>query len=82
VIFNHDIIHSGTEVTRGMKYIVKTEIMFTRTSSHQFWLLPRHQQEYENVKRLYKESDELEKQKDVVNATVCISVRITICLSY
>jgi len=69
LIFNHDVIHSGTEVSSGIKYIVKTEIMFTRTSSHQFWLLPRHQEEYQRVKDLYSKSDKLEKLGDVVNAT-------------
>lgn len=70
VIFNHDVVHSGTEVKSGMKYIVKTEIMFRRTSTHQFWLLPRHEEEYKRVKQLYSESDKLEKKGDVVKATV------------
>src|SRR5690349_16586344 len=32
LIFNHDTRHEGEQVSKGVKYIMRTEIMFKRTS--------------------------------------------------
>jgi len=32
LVFTHDVWHSGSEVTRGSKYILRTDIMFERVS--------------------------------------------------
>jgi hypothetical protein len=28
LIFNHDVYHSGREVTRGTKYVLRTDVMY------------------------------------------------------
>jgi len=33
LIFNHDSLHEGEAVTKGMKYILRTEIMFQRVDT-------------------------------------------------
>ena len=33
LIFNHDTLHEGLPVTEGVKYIIRTEIMYRRVDS-------------------------------------------------
>jgi hypothetical protein len=33
LIFNHDVVHEGEQVTFGVKYILRTDIMFERVEN-------------------------------------------------
>ena len=62
VFFNHDTLHEGQPVTKGTKYIIRTEIMFRRVDTE---ILPNptsyHGNEnYLKTVVLYKKSWELE----------------------
>ena len=62
VIFNHDTLHEGQPVTKGTKYIIRTEIMFRRVDTEMLTNLTSYQQNENYLKTvaLYTKSWELE----------------------
>ena len=62
LIFNHDTVHEGQPVTKGTKYIIRTEIMYRRVDTE---MLPnptlyRENETYIKAVALYTKSWELE----------------------
>ena len=62
LIFNHDTLHEGLPVTSGVKYILRTEIMFRRVDRE---MIPdpmsyQASEDYLSTLALYQKSWELE----------------------
>ncbi len=34
IVFNHELLHEGGQITEGMKYIMRTDLMFEKNSSN------------------------------------------------
>eukprot|EP01124_Arcella_intermedia_P026971 TRINITY_DN5191_c0_g2_i1.p1 TRINITY_DN5191_c0_g2~~TRINITY_DN5191_c0_g2_i1.p1 ORF type:complete len:708 (-),score=150.63 TRINITY_DN5191_c0_g2_i1:30-2153(-) len=70
LIFNHDLPHESERLTKGTKYIIRTEILFQRTdygycvNPAAFMSDPKYQQ----VLALFKESEKLEAEGDTESA--------------
>lgn len=62
LIFNHDALHEGEPVTLGVKYIIRTEIMYRRVDTEMLSNLGNYQKEESYIKTLtlYQKSWELE----------------------
>jgi predicted 2-oxoglutarate/Fe(II)-dependent dioxygenase YbiX len=43
ILFDHGIWHAGEEVTRGIKYVLRSDLMFRRTQAADTPSLPHHQ---------------------------------------
>ena len=70
-LFNQDFYHEGCPVTKGTKYILRTEIMYLRVDSLS---IPRdvkfeQSEAYQKIGQLFKESERLEKNGDVYAAS-------------
>ncbi len=62
LIFNHDALHEGEPVSLGIKYIIRTEIMYRRVDTE---MLPspedyQKQEKYIQTLTLYQKSWKLE----------------------
>ena len=69
-VFNHDLYHQGCLVTEGVKYILRTEIMFKRIDSAEQLVTKQDNDEiYNKVMDLLHESDQLERKGDTYQAT-------------
>eukprot|EP01080_Neovahlkampfia_damariscottae_P003844 gene3844-7004_t len=73
ILFNHDILHEGEKVTKGKKYILRTEIMFQRTNEFQ---IPKkiknayfYDENFRIAQNLYNKAEEYEKIEDPENYT-------------
>ena len=62
LIFNHDTLHEGEPVTKGTKYIIRTEIMYRRVDTEMIPNPGAYQSEGNYIKTLtlYQKSWELE----------------------
>eukprot|EP01132_Coremiostelium_polycephalum_P002187 gene2187-2690_t len=70
LIFNHDTLHEGAEVTDGTKYILRVDMMFLRIDNHGGAEMSDTQKaELEKARELYFKADSLEKDdKDLQGA--------------
>ena len=78
LIFNHDTLHEGLPVTAGVKYILRTEIMFHRVDRE---MIPdpmsyQTNEDYLSTLALYQKSWELEQ-----GVTAC-SVSVVLVVAY
>eukprot|EP00026_Physarum_polycephalum_P003428 Phypoly_transcript_03439.p1 GENE.Phypoly_transcript_03439~~Phypoly_transcript_03439.p1 ORF type:complete len:768 (+),score=84.19 Phypoly_transcript_03439:95-2398(+) len=72
LVFNHDLRHEGAKVTKGKKYIMKTEVLFRRTDKFIPITLPTRTPKgslYLKSLYLYHQADILEKKGDIAGAT-------------
>ena len=62
LVFNHDTLHEGLPVTEGIKYIIRTEIMYRRVDREMIPDPLQYQtnENYLTTFALYKKSWELE----------------------
>ncbi|EFC44555.1 predicted protein [Naegleria gruberi] len=69
-IFNHDIYHSGDFVNEGYKYVVRTEMIFKRIDPESVYRQDyRETAEFQKVKQLVDESNQLEKEGNLKLST-------------
>ncbi|EFC49496.1 predicted protein [Naegleria gruberi] len=68
-IFNHDLYHEGCPVTNGIKYILRTEIMFKRVDSNSVVKNKNDTKLYNQVMAILKQSDDLEKKGKIYEST-------------
>ena len=78
LIFNHDTLHEGLPVTAGVKYILRTDIMFHRVDRE---MIPdpmsyQTNEDYLSTLALYQKSWELEQ-----GVTAC-SVSVVLVVAY
>ena len=81
LIFNHDTLHEGQPVTKGTKYIIRTEIMYRRVDREMIPdpLAYEKDKNYIKTLALYRKSWELE-QGMCVCVYVCMYVRVCVCV--
>ena len=70
LVFNHDTLHEGLPMTNGVKYILRTEIMYRRVDRE---MMPdpmsyQNDQNYLSTLALYQKSWKLEQGIYVVSA--------------
>ncbi|KAG2374621.1 hypothetical protein C9374_010640 [Naegleria lovaniensis] len=69
LIFNHDLYHAG-DLVQDMKYVLRTEIIFKRVDSESVYQMNyRADHRYLLIKKLLNESNMLEKEGKVREAT-------------
>ncbi|KYQ91724.1 hypothetical protein DLAC_07506 [Tieghemostelium lacteum] len=79
VIFNHDTLHEGAEVTNGVKYIVRVDMMFIRIDKDQE--LPESQKlELQKARKLFFEADSAEKDKQDLKMAIQLYVEAQMLL--
>eukprot|EP01130_Rhizamoeba_saxonica_P003432 TRINITY_DN1456_c0_g1_i1.p1 TRINITY_DN1456_c0_g1~~TRINITY_DN1456_c0_g1_i1.p1 ORF type:complete len:553 (-),score=77.00 TRINITY_DN1456_c0_g1_i1:496-2133(-) len=65
LVFNHDAWHEGATVYSGEKYIMRTEVMFERTSSVSDTLSEKDVENMKEVGEFYQMSSEFENQGNI-----------------
>lgn len=62
LIFNHDTLHEGEPVTKGTKYIIRTEVMYRRVDTEMIPNPSAYQSDVNYIKTLtlYRKSWQLE----------------------
>eukprot|EP01080_Neovahlkampfia_damariscottae_P007933 gene7933-12402_t len=73
IVFNSEAIHQAEEVKEGIKYILRTEIVFKRVNSYQIPLEIKENyltnEKYQKAKKLFNKSESYENTGDVLNYT-------------
>eukprot|EP00026_Physarum_polycephalum_P003215 Phypoly_transcript_03225.p1 GENE.Phypoly_transcript_03225~~Phypoly_transcript_03225.p1 ORF type:complete len:786 (+),score=88.51 Phypoly_transcript_03225:55-2412(+) len=72
VIFNHDLGHTGNVVTKGVKFVMKTEVLFRRADMPVYpprELTLQEDELYKEAVKLYNLADQLESNGDVLGST-------------
>jgi len=67
IIFNHQILHEGQQLASGLKYIMRTDIMFTKVTDPNYVKNPR---EVEAL-NLFQEAERLENDQRAMEAAEC-----------
>ncbi|KAL0488435.1 actin [Acrasis kona] len=70
LIFNHDVLHEGLEVTQGIKYIMRCEIMFKRVTNSGSILNNKSLQSLLQSVKLYEQSNVLESDGSLNESTI------------
>jgi len=69
IIFNHDVLHEGSVLLSGIKYIMRTEIMFRRISFSSELQTTNNSEEYYTALNLYQKAGIAELAGDVKGST-------------